>query len=258
MQNGQNELALIHQKQSEIEHISRDGNEYASLTDVCRLCGLNEYDEYDKIRASHNDQSSCFELYGTIYIISHLIPSILATARIREGTQYDKKAVELIKKYAPKNLGGYNAVEVQELIQKEVRNQISFFFNEIQSLKNNQIESNIAKEEIDILNNFKASDECLTPTDVGSRIDPSKKISAQAINKALFSLGWQTRAAGEVNDKSQPIQLTKYSKDNKLMTMNHPVFTNKGFRKILDQNYITPKGLIELTKIYNQKPELFR
>jgi hypothetical protein len=263
MQNGQNELRLHSDlneltlnkiNQTGIDHIAQDGRIYASLTTISSQCGLNEYDEYDKIRASSNDAQSYFELHGIFYVDMKLVPSILNVARIRPGSDYDKRKKELITFYEPKN--NYSASEIKE-IKQQFQIQIDQLRNEIQSIKSKQIESSIAKEKIESIESFTTSEKLYTPTEIGALLFEDEDISAQRINKALESIGWQKRQRGTFNGKSLPGIVTRFAKDKGWMKNRVGIFENNKFRKDVEQNYITPEGLIEFKRICNQNLELF-
>lgn len=259
MRNGQNELSLqsdlneLALKQTDeigIYHIAKDGRIYASLTTISNQCGLNEYDEYDKLRASSNDAQSYYEFQGIFYIDMKLVPSVLNVARIRPGSDYDIRKKELIAFYEPN--GNHNSLAINEIKQ-----QLNQLRDEIQLLRRNQIESSITKEKIETIESFATSEKLYTPTEVGALLFEDEDISAQRINKALESLGWQKRQRGKFNGKSLPWIVTRTAKDNGWMKNRVGIFENNKFRKDIEQNYITSEGLIEFKRICNQNLELF-
>lgn len=264
MQNGQNELSLQNDlnklalKKSDeigIDHIANDGRIYASLNNICNQCGLNRTEEYNRIRASSNDAQSYYELHGLYFVDIKIIPSILDLANIRPGSDHDKRKQELIEFYKPKN--SYSASEIRE-IKQQFQSQIDQLRNDFQLLQRNQIESSVAKERIEILESFIASEDFYTPTQAAALLFEGEKISAQKINNALKELGWQKRREGEVNGKDQPWIVTDYADNNNLMKNRVDSLKKINFRKDLEQNYLTSKGLIEFKRECNQRPELIR
>ena len=254
LQNDLNELALKKTDEIGIDHIAKDGRIYASLNNICKQCGLDANKEYDRVRASSNDAQSYHELYTLKFVDINIIPSILDLANIRPGSDHDKRKQELIEYYRPKN--SYGSSEIKE-IRQQFQNQINQLRDEIQSLKRNQIESSITKEKIEAIESFATSEKLYTPTEVGALLFEDEDISAQKINKALESLGWQKRQRGKFNGKTLPWIVTRTAKDNGWMKNRVGIFENNKFRKDIEQNYITSEGLIEFKRICNQNLELF-
>lgn len=233
-----------------IDHIANDGRIYASLNNICNQCGLNRTEEYNRIRASSNDAQSYYELHGLYFVDIKIIPSILDLANIRPGSNHDRRKQELIEFYKSKN--SYSAAAINE-----IRQELNQLRDEIQSLKRNQIESSITKEKIEAIESFATSEKLYTPTEVGALLFEDEDISAQRINKALESLGWQKRQRGKFNGKTLPWIVTRTAKDNGWMKNRVGIFENNKFRKDIEQNYITSEGLIEFKRICNKNLELF-
>ena len=250
MQNELNELAMKKTDEIGIDHIANDGRIYASLNNICNQCGLNRTEEYNRIRASSNDAQSYYELHGLYFVDIKIIPSILDLANIRPGSNHDRRKQELIEFYKSKN--SYSAAAINE-----IRQELNQLRDEIQSLKRNQIESSITKEKFDAIESFTTSEKLYTPTEVGALLFEDEDISAQRINKALESLGWQKRQRGKFNGKTLPWIVTRTAKDNGWMKNRVGIFENNKFRKDIEQNYITSEGLIEFKRICNQNMELF-
>ena len=255
LQNNLNELALRKTDEIGIDHIAKDGRIYASLNNICKQCGLDANKEYDRVRASSNDAQSYHELYTLKFVDINIIPSILDLANIRPGSDHDKRKQELIEFYKPKN--SYSASEIRE-IKQQFQSQIDQLRNDFQLLQRNQIESSVAKERIEILESFIASEDFYTPTQAAALLFEGEKISAQKINNALKELGWQKRREGKVNGKDQPWIVTDYADNNNLMKNRVDSLNKINFRKDLEQNYLTSKGLIEFKRECNQRPELIR
>lgn len=250
LQNELNELAMKKTDEIGIDHIANDGRIYASLNNICNQCGLNRTEEYNRIRASSNDAQSYYELHGLYFVDIKIIPSILDLANIRPGSNHDRRKQELIEFYKSKN--SYSAAAINE-----IRQELNQLRDEIQSLKRNQIESSITKEKFDAIESFATSEKLYTPTEVGALLFEDEDISAQRINKALESLGWQKRQRGKFNGKALPWIVTRTAKDNGWMKNRVGIFENNKFRKDIEQNYITSEGLIEFKRICNQNMELF-
>lgn len=255
LQNELNELALRKTDEIGIDHIAKDGRIYASLNNICKQCGLDANKEYDRVRASSNDAQSYHELYTLKFVDINIIPSILDLANIRPGSDHDKRKQELTEFYKPKN--SYSASEIKE-IKQQFQSQIDQLRDDIQLLKTNQIESSIAKERIEILENFSASENFYTPTEAAALLFEGEKISAQKINKALNALGWQERKEGTVNKKDQPWIVTPLADKKGLMKNRIDLYERNKFSKDLEQNYLTSKGLIEFKRECNQRPELLK